>query len=554
VAANGTPRGDGSFERPWNLQTALAHPPSVTPGSTIWVRGGTHRGAFTSRLTGSASAPVIVRNYQGERVTIDNPTDCDGITLNGSYTWYWGLEIMSSGTKRATPYAGSHCAEPSDVHLDRGIGVRNNGSFNKIINCVIHDNQQGIGNWGTWTSGPGLEIYGTLIYYNGGQQTGGARDGWGIGHGTYLLSKQTGETKVIDNIVFANFVTGIRLGDDGVFKPHVEGNISFINGDNMKPGGRNISVMGLNGYGTPGYAPMTDAIIRNNYTYYPVARWPSSGAGNVGASESIHPGLWAPNSTGEIVGNYIAGPFPSPDSQPTPFLLGYWDHFNPTRCRDNFIYGTDIRPYVKERCPTTVNTYGDGKPASNAVFTRPNLYERGRAHIAIYNWQHAPSVDIDLAASGLVPGQPFEVRDAMDFYGPPLVRGLYAANQPISIRMHGLMRAALMGETDISSMYRPQHTAPEFGSFVVVPNAHLESAPPPVSPQPPPPAPIPPPLPTPGPIPAPLPDPYPILEPLAKRDAIVARGQALIAESHVVTRMLKEPPRYSGTTTVKPQR
>ena len=83
------------------------------------MRGGTYTGYFVSRLTGTAAAPIIVRNYAGERVTIDNPTDCSTYVINGSYSWHWGLEVMSSGNIRKTPYADSVCGDPTTSVLDR---------------------------------------------------------------------------------------------------------------------------------------------------------------------------------------------------------------------------------------------------------------------------------------------------------------------------------------------------------------------------------------------------------------------------------------------------
>src|SRR5438034_9264453 len=41
VSPTGSPSSDGSFTEPWDLATALAGPAAVTPGSTIWLRGGT---------------------------------------------------------------------------------------------------------------------------------------------------------------------------------------------------------------------------------------------------------------------------------------------------------------------------------------------------------------------------------------------------------------------------------------------------------------------------------------------------------------------------------
>ena len=40
VSAYGLPTGNGSAAAPWSLRTALAHPPTVKPGDTIWLYGG----------------------------------------------------------------------------------------------------------------------------------------------------------------------------------------------------------------------------------------------------------------------------------------------------------------------------------------------------------------------------------------------------------------------------------------------------------------------------------------------------------------------------------
>jgi hypothetical protein len=481
VAVNGSAAGTGTIDKPWDLQTALNHPPIVAPGSTISIRGGTYKGHFVSRLNGTSSAPIIVRNHAGERVTIDNPSDCDTINMISSYTWYWGLELASSGVKRKTPYSGSYCGQQLDVRLDRGIAFRNNGSFNKIINCVIHDNQQGVGNWGTWTNNPGLEVYGTLIYYNGGEQTGGTRDGWGLGHGTYVLSKSTGATRLADNIVHTNFVTGIRVGDEGVFNPHVEGNVSYLNGDHMtKTGGRNLYVGGGNNYDSnpSAYVPMSGAVIRRNYTYYrpnPLGYGP----GNLGYSEGLHAGLWWPGASGEIVGNYLAG-----KGGGDTLALGYWNHFTTTRCDGNTIYGM-ANAYATQQCQSGINTYYSARP-SNAVFVRPNAYEPGRAHLVIYNWQMLPAVQVNLATAGLSEGETFEIRDAMNYYGAPVTGGVYTASSPVvSVSMQGLTRAPMAGEADVSVAYRPlPHSAPEFGAFILVPGGSgaVEAPPPPPPP------------------------------------------------------------------------
>src|SRR5207253_3121115 len=83
------------------LQTALSQPALVTPGSTIWLRGGrytggTERGGFLSKLTGTHDAPIAVRQFPGERATVTNSLD-----VTGAYTWFWGFDI-TSGRQAAT--------------------------------------------------------------------------------------------------------------------------------------------------------------------------------------------------------------------------------------------------------------------------------------------------------------------------------------------------------------------------------------------------------------------------------------------------------------------
>src|SRR3954462_10525658 len=108
AAANGSASGNGSIGNPWKLQTALNQPSAVDPGDTIWLRGGTYTGRFISQLNGSSAAPIVVRNYPGERATIDGnyggnlPT----LEIHGVYAWYWGFEITNSDPGRWSTVPG----------------------------------------------------------------------------------------------------------------------------------------------------------------------------------------------------------------------------------------------------------------------------------------------------------------------------------------------------------------------------------------------------------------------------------------------------------------
>jgi len=65
ASPSGASSGDGSISRPWDLKTALKQPPALQPGDTLWLRGGKYYGPFVSYLTGTASAPITVRQYPG---------------------------------------------------------------------------------------------------------------------------------------------------------------------------------------------------------------------------------------------------------------------------------------------------------------------------------------------------------------------------------------------------------------------------------------------------------------------------------------------------------
>src|SRR5437660_5017221 len=174
VASIRSASGDGSAGKPWDLATALAQPSAVQPGDTIWLRAGTYRGAFTSRLTGTASAPIIVRQYPGERATIDG-----NVIVRGAYTWYWGFEVTSS------------VLAPQDL-----MAVDVSGPGTKLINLTVHD--AGGNGVGLWIPASDAELYGSIIYKNGRQRVVS-----GYAHGIYIQN-DVGAKVVSDNFLFDN--------------------------------------------------------------------------------------------------------------------------------------------------------------------------------------------------------------------------------------------------------------------------------------------------------------------------------------------------------------
>src|SRR5258706_3644674 len=107
-------------------------------------------------MTGTAAAPIIVRAYPGERAIIDGqntPSGQEILTVDGSYTNYWGLEITNGLTQRTD-------TRHSGVYL-------RNAQHVKLINLIIHDT--GMGVFGE-PDARFCEVYGSIIY-NGGWPT-----------------------------------------------------------------------------------------------------------------------------------------------------------------------------------------------------------------------------------------------------------------------------------------------------------------------------------------------------------------------------------------------
>ena len=119
VSPTGISSGDGSAGSPWSLAKAFTHPAAVKPGDTIWLRGGTYTGRFTSQLRGEPNKPIIVRQYPGERATIDanDGVELPTINLRGSYTWLWGFEVTNSNTTRSAVPPAPAAKRGTGIHL-----------------------------------------------------------------------------------------------------------------------------------------------------------------------------------------------------------------------------------------------------------------------------------------------------------------------------------------------------------------------------------------------------------------------------------------------------
>ena len=459
AAPSGSSGGDGSLARPWDLTTALAGGNGrVQPGDTIWLRGGTYRGAFTSTLTGTAAAPIVVRQYPGERATIDvNGSTRSALYVPGAYGIYWDFEIMNSSLDRTT------------VTPQRPHGVVNFGSHNKYVNLVVHDNGIGFYNY---AEGADVEIYGCLIYNNGWQGTKGS------GHALYIKSN-VGPVMLRDNIIFTQFAYGVHVYTnagmgDHLNDIHVLGNVSFNNGTvsaagagasgaNLLMGGQvpvqNGSMVENMTYFSPGFGMYNvnigfettsnvDLVVRDNYA--------------VGGRRVFDVRFWQLLS---VTGNTFAGPGRMVVHGDRRVTGRQWSgnvyHRDPTAAAWQYA-GTDYT-FGGWQAATGLGASDRAVPPPTAprVFVRPNLYEPGRATVVVYNWSGQGGVAVDL--TGVLPvGASYEVRNAQDFFGPPVASGAYAGGS-LTLPMGGVTPPTPIGGSPTPA----PRTGPAFDVFVV---------------------------------------------------------------------------------------
>jgi hypothetical protein len=417
VSPSGSAGGSGSIGNPWDLQTALDQPSAVHPGDNIWLRGGTYTGYFSSHLVGTSAAPIVVRNYPGERAKIDGNYGGNNNTfeIHGNYTWYWGLEIYNSDPGRWSNV-------PSDPPLRRGEGVVVIGDHIKLIHLVIHDTAQGIL---TATDTNDNEISGCLIYYNGYDAT-----DRGHGHGIYSANAPGNVTKKIrDNIIFEQLGWGLHGYTEGGSLDNIEykGNTVFDNGGLSSHGWTTNILLG-------GLKKAVSPKLSSNATY----NQDHAGSNNLGYSA----GCSAPT----VTDNYLDGDMA--------LKLVSCDQVTMT---GNSFYDT-VSGFTSSQFPD--NTYYASRPSGSKVFLRPSTYEPGRAHLTVYNWDLDPTVDVDVS-SIMAPGASWILKNAQNPFGAAVATGTYDGG-PLSVPMTAMTPATPVGAST------PAPTGPEFNAFILL--------------------------------------------------------------------------------------
>jgi len=465
VAVNGTSTNAGTMASPWSLAHALTQPSGVRPGDTIWVRGGTYKQYdWTSKLIGTSSAPIVVRAYPGERAAIETQ---GMFQIQGSDTWWWGLEWRFSWTTRTSPESGSHptaIAGPlSTVYVT--------GPRTKIINSLVHDTGDGVA---IWQEAAGSELYGSLVWYTGWQ-------GPDRGHGHAVYTQNGGAQMVYrDNLLWDSYDIGVQAyGGGGVpIRNYLfEGNAIWGHGTLATSGSSSQAQFGGDGNGQ-------DFTIQKNVIYDLLD---AASAARFGYNTSVSYYRYT------VRDNWFVGGGPT---------LRIWNLFQST-----FVGNTTYNPYCSDGCrmdflgnrsgwtwsgnshygnagavdwlynnaPKTWSSwksatglggsdaYAAGAPPQK-VLVRPNAYEKGRANIVVLSFNGASTAVADLSGIGLPVGRGFEVRNAQNYFGTPVLTGTYQGGT-ITLPLSGLTKAPISGNAPKS----PLGTGTRFNAFVVVP-------------------------------------------------------------------------------------
>jgi hypothetical protein len=463
AATNGLPGADGSFDTPLDLATALSVNSLLRPGDTLWLRGGVYQGPFGCHVNGTTNRYVTVRQQPGERAIIDSALG-EGVTFTnyGSWVTFRDFEVTSTRTNRA-------------MGEGRPAGIFDYGQHTRLINLVVHSTGLGIGSWQQATNS---EVYGCVVFHVGYMR--GTNDG--NGHSFYMQHGE-GTKRVHDNLVFNSYGFGFNIyTEDGFIRGFdLQGNIAFNAGSAamLMYISSNVIFLHPNIF-IGGDSPAARITLVSNCTYHVLHRVATGVLLNygtqtnnvdlvardnyvVGGNRAFVAEHWQrvvfSNNTvfAQLQDLVLAGPFSSPTNV-------YWDrnrYFGGDAAA--FVYDGGASSYAVWLQRTAVDSnsvHTPAPPTGTQVFLRPNRYEARRAHLAVYNWDDLDNVTVDVGGL-LQPGDPFEVRNAQNYFGPPVLAGTFAG-APLVLPMTNLVVTLPFGDTE--SPLTPNR---QFNSFVL---------------------------------------------------------------------------------------
>ena len=471
VAPDGFALGPGTVARPYDLVTALSGSVSK-PGDTFWMRGGNYRiGHVATQICGTEKQPITFRSVPGENAQLMGSLTIWG---KGSYLVFRDFEVCSGVTHRFSRQKGTGFSPRDLPNFLEGIQVYSpNISF---INLLVHDSVRS----GFYTSCEATNtlIYGCMVY-----NTGWASHTEAEGHSYYLQ----GAGEVSDNIAFNSTGANFHLYANGpgacLQNLTLDGNIAFgagalqqarpyrdwiIGVDAPALKADNITLRNNMGYLTPNPTTLPQVQLGreqlNGYLALASNYWP----------QPLELNHWRRT---DILGNFV---MPLNSECVMDLKKGLTEP--PAMWNHNFYYCRTPLPFqIRNKCYSfsqwrTATGYDrdsawtTNPPTGTKIFVRPNRYVSGRANVVVYNWDRLARVAVNVG-SVLSVGAIYEVRNAQDYFAPPVQSGVFDGH-PLELPMTGLSVAKPMG-----GLKAPAPTGPTFNVFVLVPKPSRSGAP-----------------------------------------------------------------------------
>ena len=478
AAPDGKPDGDGSPGKPLDVATALGKKSPASPGDAIVLAAGTYEGKmdgikrvpFEWAVSGTVDKTVLVMPAPGAAVHLNGTA-----SLTSSHAWFFNLEV---GDLKWDPYQKAHRAE-TVLNATGGDGAR-------IINCNVFGGAMGTG---LWSSARNTEVYGCLVHDFG------TLAGAGRGHGhAFYTQNETGTKTYAHNVAWRgcgwNLHVYTQSGQINGFD--IIQNIFYLAGAYKE--GQTMDNFLVAGYvpadrirllGNVGYQPSRVEAWRPNVRlshFKPVVNGTAVVRDNyfAGANYGLSLGNWKDITvTGNTVWAYrfLVEINSSPTgvsipSQPNrPDLRGYKLDGNTYVANGHdkaFVYGRNEKPPEDEILglaewqklgldkESKLLSGREGKPTGTRVFVFPNRHEKGRAHVAIFNWDGESTVAVGLSGV-LAKGQSFAIYNCLD------IKTTLANARPV--------HTGTCEGGSIAFPMRKDPLSPDFDAFLVLPRA-----------------------------------------------------------------------------------
>ncbi|MBA2944924.1 CBM35 domain-containing protein [Streptomyces himalayensis] len=272
VAPNGTDSAAGTQSAPTTLTSAISR---ITPGGTIYMRGGTYNHSQTVTIpagnNGTSSDRTELAAYPGETPVLNFSAQSEsssnrGLAVNGSYWHVKGIVVERAGDNGIFVGGSNNVFERTVTRFNRDTGLQLSRmasttpsdqwpSNNLILSAVSHDNADSDGEdadgfAAKLTSGPG-NVFRYAVSHNN------IDDGWDLY--TYADEDPIGAVTIEDSLAYENGTlsdgsqagngdrNGYKLGGEDVPINHVvRRSIAYDNGKhgftyNSNPGTMTIS-------------------------------------------------------------------------------------------------------------------------------------------------------------------------------------------------------------------------------------------------------------------------------------------------------------------------